>query len=481
MPDHLGLLIDGKRVPARDARTFASVSPVTGRLLAQVACAGPADADAAVDAAWTAFHSWSRTSYTERRRVLLRAADLLEARMSEHCAALALETGAVRRWGEMNIAEAAANLREAAALTSTPTGTLLPSHDPATTNVDLRGPAGPVLAMVPWNAPVVLAARATAVALAAGNTVILRPSEAAPYAAGHLLADTLTEAGLPDGVVNVLTCAPADSPALVTALVQRPELRRVVFIGSTPVGRSIARLAASHLTPAVMELGGKNVTVVLDDTDPDRAADLIAVSAFANAGQVCMSTDRVLVAESLHTDLAERLAARAEALTAGDPRSPGTDIGPLIDRRAADRFRDLVTDARAHGARVLAGGDDPDGLLARPTVLGPVDPAARLHQEEAFSPLVTVQPCASEEELADQANNTPYGLIASVLSDDTARAVRLARRLRVGAVHVNGPSVGDEPHVPFGGVALSGFGRLGGHEAWHFFTEQKTLYVHGDT
>ncbi|MFD9945328.1 aldehyde dehydrogenase family protein [Nonomuraea sp. NPDC059023] len=474
----LGLLINGKRVPARDARTFPWTSPVTSEVLADVACAGPADADDAVAAAWTAFHSWSRTSHSERRRILLRAADLLEQHAPEHYDALTLETGAVRQWAEMNIAEAAANLREAASLTSTPSGSVLPSHNPATTNLDLRQPAGIVLAMIPWNAPVVLSTRAIAIALAAGNTVILRPSEAAPYAAGNLLADTLTEAGMPDGVVNVLTCAPADSPALVATLVERPEVRRVVFIGSTPVGRSIAQLAASHLKPAVMELGGKNVTVVLDGTDPDRAADLITVSAFANSGQVCMSTDRVLLAESLHDDVVERLAARAEALTVGDPRSPATAIGPLISRRSADHFRDLVLDAQARGARVLAGGGEPDGLLARPTVLSAVDPAARFSREEAFSPLVSVQACATEPELLERANGTPYGLIASVLADDTGRAVRFARRLGVGAVHINGPSVGDEPHVPFGGVALSGFGRLGGTEAWHFFTEQKTLYIH---
>ncbi|WP_324609086.1 aldehyde dehydrogenase family protein [Streptomyces sp. MUSC 125] len=456
-----------------------------------LAAAGPADADAAVAAAWNAFHAWSRTTYDEKRRILLRAADLLGQRAAgsgqraagsgqraaEHYDALALEIGAVRPWAEMNIKEAAANPREAASSTSTPRGSVLPSHDPGTTTLDLRQPAGVVLAMIPWNAPVVLAPRAVAIALAAGNTVILRPSEAAPHSAGPLLAEVLVKAGLPDGVVNVLTCAPADSPALVDALVERPEVRRVVFIGSPPVGRSIAQVAGSHLTPVVMELGGKNTTIVLHGTDPDRAADLIAVSAFANSGQVCMSTDQVLVAEPRYEDVVERLVARAEALKASDLRTPGTAIGSLINQRSADHFHELLSDARAHGARVLTGGSEPEGLLACPTVLGNVGRAARFHREEAFSPLVSVQPCATERELVELAHGTPYGLIASVLADDTSRALRVAQRLRVAAVHINEPSVGDEPRVPFGGGALSGFGHLGGSETWHFFTEQKTFYV----
>jgi acyl-CoA reductase-like NAD-dependent aldehyde dehydrogenase len=477
MTDQLLLLIDGKHVPAAGNQVFAVRSPATGDHVAEAASADVADADRAVSAAWRAFAQWSRTSYVERRRVLLRAADLLEQHAAEHCAALTVETGAVRGWAEMNVAEAAATLREAAALTSRPVGSVLPSHDPNTTNLDLRLPAGVVLAMVPWNAPVVLSARAVAIAVAAGNTVILRPSERAPYTSGHLLADVLTAAGLPDGVVNVLTCSPAASPAVVEAVIARREVRRVVFIGSTPVGRAIATVAGRHLTPAVLELGGKNVTVVMDDADLDRAADAITTAAFANSGQVCMSTDLVLVPERHYPALAANVSARARALPVGDPRDPATAIGPLISAESATRWHDLVTDAVHHGAELLTGGNA-HGQLAEPTVLCGLPAAARLRTEEAFGPLVALQAYSSEDELIAIANGTDYGLIASVLGADTDRARRVALRINAGAVHINGPSVGDEPHVPFGGVASSGSGRLGGTESWHFFTEQKTLYVH---
>ncbi|QRP47812.1 aldehyde dehydrogenase family protein [Amycolatopsis sp. FDAARGOS 1241] len=316
-----------------------------------------------------------------------------------------------------------------------------------------------------------------AIALALGNTVILRPSELAPHAAGHLLADVLTRAGAPAGVVNVVTCSPSRSKELVASLVAEPAVRRVVFIGSTPVGRSIASVAGNALTPAVLELGGKNPTLVLSDADLDTAADRIVFAAFANSGQVCMSTDRVLVATSAFAELCERVAARAAALPVGDPRLDTTAVGPLITDAAAARFTSLAGDAVSRGARLLTGGSA-DGRYATPTVLTDVSPDSPLYSTEFFAPLVTRQPYADEPAMIAAANDTPYGLIASVLSSDPSRAWHLARSLRCGAVHVNGPSVGDEPHVPFGGLAASGYGRLGGIESVLTFTEQRTFYLH---
>ncbi|WP_239154510.1 aldehyde dehydrogenase family protein [Amycolatopsis sp. FDAARGOS 1241] len=409
--------------------------------------------------------------------MLLRAADLLEADFSRNRDSLALEVGAVRGWAEMNTAEAAATLREAAGLASSPLGSVLPSADPSGANLSLRTAAGVVLAIVPWNAPVVQSARSVAIALALGNTVILRPSELAPHAAGHLLADVLTRAGAPAGVVNVVTCSPSRSKELVASLVAEPAVRRVVFIGSTPVGRSIASVAGNALTPAVLELGGKNPTLVLSDADLDTAADRIVFAAFANSGQVCMSTDRVLVATSAFAELCERVAARAAALPVGDPRLDTTAVGPLITDAAAARFTSLAGDAVSRGARLLTGGSA-DGRYATPTVLTDVSPDSPLYSTEFFAPLVTRQPYADEPAMIAAANDTPYGLIASVLSSDPSRAWHLARSLRCGAVHVNGPSVGDEPHVPFGGLAASGYGRLGGIESVLTFTEQRTFYLH---
>lgn len=473
------LLIDGDDRPADDGRYFEDRSPVSGEVFRDVAAAGTSDASAAVDAAAAAFRSWSVSPPAERRRVLLRAADLLESEIEAHRTTFALETGSVRGWADMNVAESAATLREAAGLTTAAIGELLPSADPGSLNVSARVPAGVVLAIVPWNAPLILATRALAIAIAVGNTAVVRPSEESPLAAGYLLADVLRRAGLPAGVVNVLSTAPGDGPQAIADLIADPRMRRVVFIGSTPVGRKIAEIAGRHLTPAVLELGGKNSTIVRADTDLDAWTGPLAFSAFANTGQVCMATDRLIVHESRAAELAERLVAHAEAMVVGDPRDATTDLGPLINRRAAAGFRDLVGDAMQRGARLLAGSPDVDGLYVRPTVLDRLPREARLYREEAFSPVVSIHPVADDDEAVAVANDTEYGLIASVVSADAGRAEAVARRVRAGAVHVNGPSVGDEPHVAFGGLGASGFGRLGGLESVRTFTEQRTFYLHG--
>lgn len=458
--------------------TFAVVSPVTGEALEAMPAMTAQQAVDAVERAAAAAPGWAATSFVERRKALLAAADLLEDRADEHAAALALETGAVRAWAAMNVHEAAATLREAAGLASHATGCILPSADPATTVHSVDGPAGVCLAVVPWNAPLVLAARSSAVALAAGNAVVLRPSERSPYGAGHLLARALVGAGVPEDAVPVVTTAPEDGPSAVTAMIEHPEVRRVVFIGSTRAGRAVAAIAGAALTPAVLELGGKNATVVAADADLGACLPALAFSCFVNSGQVCMGTDRLIAHESRVDELVDRLAAAADAMVVADPREAGTDLGPLISADAAAAFTWLVDDAVAHGAELRAGGSR-DGLYARPTVLTGVGPDCRLADEESFAPVVAVTPFADDDEAVALANAGDLGLIASVFSQDQSWAQRVAGRLRAGAVHVNGPSVGDEPHVPFGGLAGSGAGRLGGVESLRFFTEQRTFYLHG--
>lgn len=458
--------------------TFAKRSPVTGQVMGDYPATTVGEALEMVARAAAAQAGWARTSYVERRRVLLAAADRLESQLEEHVDTLALEVGATRAWTEMNVRESASTLREAAGLTSAPIGELLPSFDPAVVNHSVREPAGVTLSIVPWNAPVILAARSSAISLAVGNAVVLRPSEEAPVSAGFLLADALLSSGLPEGVVSVLTTAPEDSAEVIDAVLAAPEVRRVAFIGSTRVGRLIAARAGAALTPAVMELGGKNATVLRSDVDLERSAPLVAFSSFVHSGQVCMCTDKVLVHRDRFEETVERLAEIADAMVVGDPRDPDTELGPLINDAAADRFRGLVDDARDHGATVVAGGQI-EGRYGRPTVLVDVSDACRFHLEEGFAPIVSVAVFEDDDDAVAQANAGDLGLIASVISVDATAAGRLARRLRAGAVHVNGPSIGDEPHVPFGGLGASGFGRLGGAESVRFFTEQRTLYVHG--
>lgn len=479
MSDTIDLLINGQQVPAADGQYYPSLSPTTGEVMASVAAGGARDVEAAVTAAREAFVTWHRVSFVERRRVLLASADHLESDAENIRATMAVETGATACWAAMNVAEAAATLREAAGLTSAVNGEVLPSHDPVSSNLSLRVPAGVVVAIVPWNAPLVLAARSVAIALAQGNTAILRPSEESPLSAGHLLARALIHGGSPAGVINVLTTSPGTGREVISSLIAHRDVRRVVFIGSTHVGRQIAQLAGQHLTPAVMELGGKNPTVVLDDADLDQVAATLVNAAFANSGQVCMATDRVIVPTQLLDGLSDRLTRLVSALRVGDPRDGATDLGPLINERAASNYRALVSDALSAGATALLGSGETSGLYADPVILNGLPSPARLHREEAFSPIVALSLAKSEADAIEQANDTEYGLIASVLSGDPHHGWRVANQIRSGAVHVNGSSIGDEPHVPFGGVGLSGFGRLGGSESVRTFTEQRTLYLHG--
>lgn len=461
-----------------EKKMFADLSPVTGETIAEFPAMTADDAVNAVRRAARDQPEWAGRPFTERRRVLLAAADLLESEIDSHAETLALEVGATRGWAEMNIHESAATLREAAALTSVPMGELLPSADPRTVNQSVREPAGVSLSIVPWNAPVILAARSSAISLAVGNAVVFRPSEEAPIAAGHLLADTLVRAGAPEGIVPVVTNAAGEGRTLINEMITTPEVRRIAFIGSTPVGRAIAMKAGQALTPSVMELGGKNVTIVRRDADLERWAPLLAFSAFANTGQVCMCTDRMLVHRGRFDELVERLAAEAEALVVGDPRDRATDLGPLINDRAAARYAELIEDARSQGARVIAGGRV-DDRYAAPTVLTGVEESCRFYSEEGFAPIVSVSPFDDDDHAIRLADAGEFGLIAAVISDDASEAQGLARQVRAGAVHVNGPSVGDEPHVPFGGLGASGMGRLGGMESVRFFTEQRTFYLHG--
>lgn len=459
------------------ADVFSGISPVTGESVGEFEAMTPARAVQAAEAAAAAQPEWARVPFSERRRILLSAADDLQAHLEEHVQTLALEIGATRPWAEMNVHEAAATLREAAALTSAPIGELLPSSDPNVVNHSLRIPAGVSLSIVPWNAPVILSARSSAISLAVGNAVLIRPSEESPISAGMILADALHRGGVPRDVVTVVTTRPGEGQPVIEALVDSPHVHRVAFIGSTSVGRSIASRAGAALTPAVLELGGKNSTIVRHDADLSQWAPPLAFSSFANSGQVCMCTDRILVHRSRFDEFVTRLTGIADGMVLGDPREAGVDLGPVINDSAATRFAELIDDARSAGTTVAAGGGA-DGRYVRPTVLTELPGTCRFATEEAFVPIVEVTPFDHDDEAVAKANALEEGLIASVISADRHQAYLLAQHLRTGAVHVNGPSVGDEPHVPFGGVGASGMGRLGGAESVRFFTEQRSLYVH---
>ncbi|MGW4487824.1 aldehyde dehydrogenase family protein [Amycolatopsis sp. NPDC004368] len=475
-----GLLIGSQEVPARGGGVIEDHSPYTGEVLGEVAAAGPADVTAAVDAADAAFPDWSRTKPHERRDALLSAADRLAARKAELVALMAAETGGTAEWATFNVSMAAEILRHAATVTASAIGEVLPSDLDGCLSLSVRQPVGVVASITPWNAPLILCARAIAMPLALGNTVVVKPSESAPFTAGLVIADVLREAGLDHGEVNVVTNAPADAAEVTRTLIADPRVRRVNFTGSTAVGRTIARLAADHLKPVLLELGGKNSLIVLGEADLDYAVSAVAFGAYLNSGQICMSADRILVHERLHDEFVARLADRAGSLVCGDPSDPATQIGPLIDARSARRVADLVRKSTAEGAVLHGGTPRPEGpaeSLLRPMVLSEVSGAAPIYREETFGPVASVLTFSDTEQAISIANDSPYGLTAGVLSENLSEALAVARRLRTGIVHVNDQTVGDEPQAPFGGVGDSGYGRFGGRAGVDEFTDLRWITV----
>jgi acyl-CoA reductase-like NAD-dependent aldehyde dehydrogenase len=473
--NQISLLLENRDVEAVDGVTFDRLDPISGAVATRAAAAQIADALRAADAAAAAFPAWSSTGPALRRKILLKAADALEAKTAQFIALMASETGATAGWAGFNVGLAANMLREAASMTTQIAGEVIPSDKPGCIAMAVRQPAGVVLSIAPWNAPVILGVRALALPLACGNTVILKASEICP-GTHRLIAECLRDAGLPPGVLNVITNAPEDAPALLDALISHPAVRRINFTGSTRVGRIIAQTAAKYLKPVLLELGGKAPLVVLDDADLDAAVAAAAFGAFMNQGQICMSTERIVVDDSIADAFVAKLAAKADSLIAGDPRKGNTPLGSLIGLDAVDRIQSLIRDAVGKGARVVAGGRS-QGTLMSATVLDHVSSAMRIYGEESFGPIVAVVRVSGVDEAVRIANDTEYGLSAAVFGRDIARALGVARRIESGICHVNGPTVHDEAQMPFGGVKSSGYGRFGGAAGIAEFTELRWITI----
>lgn len=471
----VAMMVNDKDTPAAAGRTFERLNPITGEVASRAPAATVADANAAADAAAAAFPAWSEMGPNARRAILNLAADKLEARAEDFADAMTAEIGAAAPWAHFNVHLAAGMLREAAAMTTQIAGEVIPSDVPGLVAFGHRQPVGVVLGIAPWNAPVILGVRALAMPLACGNTVVLKASEICP-ATHRLIGEALHDAGLPAGVLNVVTNAPEDAPAVVEALIAHPAVRRINFTGSTRVGRIVAEIAAKHLKPVLLELGGKAPCVVLDDADLDAAVAGAAFGAFANQGQICMATERIVVMEEVADAFVKKLAAKAASLPAGDPRKGPVVLGSLVSREAAGRVGGLVEDAVAKGAALVAGGKI-DGTIMNATVIDRVTPAMRLYTEESFGPVVAVVRVGSVDEAVRVANDTEYGLSAAVFGRDIPRALAVARRIESGICHINGPTVHDEAQMPFGGVKASGYGRFGGRAAIAEFTELRWITV----
>jgi vanillin dehydrogenase len=471
----VALMIQGKDLAASDGATFERLNPMTGKVAARAAAATLADAANAVSSAAAAFPAWSALGPSERRKRLLRAAANLEARAPDFVDAMAQETGSTAGWAHFNVHLATGMLQEAAAMTTQIGGEVIPSNRPGLTAMAVRQPVGVVLGIAPWNAPVILGVRAIAMPLACGNTVILKSSEICPRT-HRLIGEALRAADLGEGVVNVLSNAPADAPKIVEALIANPAVRRVNFTGSTRVGRVVAEAAARHLKPVLLELGGKAPFIVLDDADLDEAVKAAAFGAFMNQGQICMATERVVVDEAIADAFAAKFAKKAATLVAGDPRKGNTPLGSLVSQEAAERIDRLIKDAVTKGAQLLAGGHA-NGTLMDATVLDHVTPAMRIYSEESFGPVAAIVRVKGIEDAIRVANDTEYGLSAAVFGANVQRALEVARRIESGICHINSATVNDEPQMPFGGVKSSGYGRFGGKAAINEFTELRWLTI----
>ena len=473
--EEVKLLIAGRDVPAARSATFDRLNPISGEVATRAAAASAADAKAAADAAAAAFPKWAALGPSARRVLLNKAADLLEARAAQFATILSTETGATGGWGHFNVHLAAGMLREAAAMTTQISGELIPSDVPGSLAMGVRQPAGVVVGIAPWNAPIILGVRAIAMPLACGNTVILKASEVCP-ATHRLIGSVLTEAGLGDGIVNVITHEPKDAEAVAEALISHPAVKRVNFTGSTRVGKIIAAISARYLKPVVLELGGKAPLIVLDDADIDAAVDATVFGAFANSGQICMSTERVIVHEKVADEFASKLAKRVAALPSGDPRKGDFVLGAVVGKPTVDRVLKLVQEATAKGAKLLCGGES-DGTIMKGIVVDKVTPDMSLFREESFGPQVSITRVKSAEEAVKLANDTEYGLSASLFTRDIARGIELARQIESGICHINGPTVHDEAQMPFGGVKASGYGRFGGKAGVNEFTELRWITI----
>lgn len=442
---NIGLLIDGQDVPALGSATFTRIDPVTGEEATVAPAARQPDIDRAVKSSATAFAEWSEVGPSERRTILLKAADLLEARIGEFTACGIAETGATAPWIGFNVGLAAKILREVAAATTQIKGEIIPSDKPGTLSMAVREPVGVMVGMAPWNAPVILAVRAFAMPIACGNTVVLKSSEMCPRL-HRMLGDVMIEAGLPKGVLNIVSHSAED-----------------------------AREVVKHLKPVLLELGGKAPLVVLEDADLDGAVNAAIFGAFMNQGQICMSTERIIVDQKIADEFVARFTARASALPSGNPREK-VALGAVVAQGTVDRVLELVADAKESGATITTGGTA-SGTIMPATIVDRVTPAMRLFREESFGPVVCVVRARDDNHAVELANDTEYGLSSAVFSQNIDRALKVARKIDAGICHINGPTVGDEPQMPFGGVKDSGYGRFGGSAGIDSFTNLRWITI----
>ena len=465
------MFIGGEWVDSVSGETFSDINPANDEVYATVPKGDARDADRAMAAAYAARRDWAKTSPGERANLLYKASSTLESRLEEFAEVLISEGGSMFGKAMFETTYTVDLLRTAGEDCRRILGETIPSdHDKL--SMTIYQPRGVVVAISPWNFPLLLSINKVAYALAAGNTVVLKPSSETPVI-GLKIAELFASVDLPPGVLNVVT---GPGGVVGEALVQDDRASLVTFTGETVTGRRIAELAGTKLKKYTLEMGGKDPLIILADADIDYAVDAAAFGAFMHQGQICMSVERIIVEEPIAEEFAQKLAAKAETLTVADPHQPTTVIGPLINDQQVQTVHDQVQDAVAKGARLLTGGSF-EGRFYKPTVLADVTTDMKIFREETFGPTAPILKVKDEKEALEVANDSTYGLSSGVITNDLQKALFLAENLESGMVHINDSSVHDEPYCPFGGCKESGLGREGGRQSMEEMSEIKWVTI----